>query len=134
MIMTEEILTIRKQVHKSMEDIYKVLDKNDIFYASYDSLVDLRWTEECKFCNCGQPEEAQQYIKEVLSAIKLRSDSEWEINNVSKVIKSNPDSFEYFLLYVLEAMDLTEHGGSVGGSWLTEEGMKLLDEMQETFK
>lgn len=37
----------------------------------------------------------------------------------------------YWILYDLDRMKLSEHGGSVDGSWLTDKGREVLDALQE---
>lgn len=91
----------------------------------HESIVDKEWTENFKFCGCGNPEKAREYLVNLLQSMKDRSASSWEVNNVEKVALS--EGVFYFVMYVLDAMRLTEHGGSVGGSWLTEKGEKMLE-------
>lgn len=43
---------------------------------------------------------------------------------IARVLPS--DGVRYFVLYLLDHWDLTEHGGSVGGSWLSEKGRDVL--------
>ena len=38
---------------------------------------------------------------------------------------------ELFIRYVFDKEELTEHGGSVYGSWLTEDGIKLIDRINK---
>jgi len=33
----------------------------------------------------------------------------------------------YFVFYMLDSKDWTEHGGGVGASWLTDKGKEILD-------
>lgn len=96
----------------------------------YENLAELRWYEELKFCGCGCPEEVQQYIASILRAHKERSDSSWAKNNIREAI-NKPEMAELFILYTLDAMDLLEHGGSVGGSWLTKKGEQMMAEFGE---
>jgi hypothetical protein len=37
---------------------------------------------------------------------------------------------QYLVLYMLDHLDLTEHGGTVGGGWLTDKGKSVLDALQ----
>ena len=66
--------------------------------------VERRWT---KFLKCGNIE----YHK--------KSDGWLRINL--------EDGSAYFIAYALENFNLTEHGGEVGGSWLTDRGKQFLE-------
>lgn len=99
------------------------------------------WFDDLDFCGCGNPEIVLTRIRDVLRAIANRSaawrgmpimplsnesdHSEYAKEQLAKTL--GPDqALEYLMLYVLDAADLTEHGGSVGGSWLTPKGEELL--------
>ena len=68
------------------------------------------------WCGCGQPEEAAAALLRLLRLHPLyehREEFEAWI----------PDSgVEMLLLYQLDRDGLTEHGGNVGGAWLTAKG------------
>jgi hypothetical protein len=82
---------------------------------------DLRKFLEDKFCGCGQPEAAAAALLRLLRLHPLHSNREAFEQWISD------DGIEMLLLYTLDAWKLTEHGGSVGGAWLTEEGKKIRD-------
>jgi hypothetical protein len=73
--------------------------------------VELNW-----FCGCGNPEDAAATLLKVLQMHPLydhRSEFEALI----------PDrGLEYLLLYLLDEKGWFEHGGTIGGQWLTERG------------
>lgn len=113
------------------EEVVKIWGKlNDIGISPliYGSIINARWYEELKFCGCGIPEEVQDYIHDILAAMAERSDSGWEINKVNAVL-GNIEMATAFVLYTLDAMGLTEHGGSIFGSWLDPKGRALLKEL-----
>jgi hypothetical protein len=37
---------------------------------------------------------------------------------------------EYLVLYMIDHLELTEHGGSVGGAWLTDKGKAVMAALQ----
>ena len=68
------------------------------------------------FCGCGHPEHACAALLRLLRLQPL-------YNNRAEIDAWLPDDgVQHLLLYKLSADDLTEHGGSVGGGWLTDKG------------
>lgn len=95
------------------------------------------------FCGCGRPQDNLRYLRAVLRHIenakkldkhRLNSDA-WRaaLKDWRAVGSLLMGQAEWFTLYVLAKMDLTEHGGSAGASWLTDTGAKLLEDL-ETMK
>lgn len=95
-----------------------------------------------KFCGCGNPEHIVAYVKGILKAYKdaqeytskvsLTSapDDKWSrlrknIDDAIATGKEN-DNARLFVLYWLDSQNYTEHGGSVYGAWITDNGRKLL--------
>jgi hypothetical protein len=95
--------------------------------SRYESLVERRWIDEMKFCGCGNPEDAQDYLRRILAAHKAKSD---DYKAVERVILAEPEKAALIIYYLLDAMGLTEHGGSVYGSWLSDKGQRLLEELE----
>jgi len=72
------------------------------------------------FCGCGRPEDAVERLRDLLALHPL-------YNNREKFEALVPDTgIEYLLLYMLDHMGLTSHGGTVGGGWLTDLGTQVL--------
>jgi hypothetical protein len=77
-----------------------------------------RWLGD-HFCGCGSPESAAGALLRLLRLHPLyehRKEFEEWISDVG---------VEGLLLYALDRDDLTEHGGAVGGAWLTTQGEDL---------
>lgn len=73
------------------------------------------------FCGCGNPGMAASALLSLLRLHPLhahRPEIEAWIGDFG---------IEYLLLYTLDSQDLTEHGGTVGGGWLTEKGEAVRD-------
>ena len=94
-----------------------------------------------KWCGCGNPDTALMYMRDVLAAMHKRSENNHASTNtwaadseeLYKLLNLNacePLALSY--LYMLDALGLTEHGGNVMGSWLTNAGEQLLDKLQNT--
>lgn len=107
------------------------------WYEEYliDPLMDFFSFEIMKMCGCGNPECTYELIRKILT---IRS--EWINENLSyeEVInrykndlgleKTNDNHYGalQFILYILDARQIVEHGGSIGGCWLTDLGKMYL--------
>lgn len=92
------------------------------------------------FCGCGDPvsvwREVHAYLKMTDARSKavqaISADDMGRIYSDKTIMASLPPRYEligplqYLLAYVLDDYGLTEHGTSIGGAWLTEEGEKAL--------
>lgn len=72
------------------------------------------------FCGCGSPEVAASRLRDVLALHPLHSN-----RKAFKVLVPD-DGLEELLLYTLDHFGLTEHGGTVGGAWLSDKGTAVL--------
>jgi hypothetical protein len=105
-----------------------------------EELDDYFWLEHLYLCGCGSPDDCKEMIKKYLSAMKEYTDSDTE-NCVEVKHKRLKEGFdvEYvyenplllFLSYVLDSHGFTEHGGSIGGAWITGLGRMYLDVLNE---
>lgn len=73
------------------------------------------------FCGCGNPEEA---CGALLRLLRLHPLYEHRLEFEAWM---PDDGIGYLLLYRLDRDDLTEHGGNVGGGWLTARGEAVRD-------
>lgn len=72
------------------------------------------------FCGCGSPEDACQALLDLLRIHPLYEHQE-------ELAALAADSGQtMILLYLLDSMGLTEHGGTVEGGWLTAKGQAVL--------
>jgi hypothetical protein len=124
-----KVLLVRDNDPARIDEIWALLNANGIAPTPYESLAEARWCEDMNFCGCGIPDHVQAYVRRILAAMGERSESGWQTNNVDAVVRSDSDAILYFVLYTLDAMGLTEHGGGVGGSWLTDAGKKMLADL-----
>lgn len=75
-----------------------------------------------KFCGCGQPEKV---LAELIATL------DWAASDLaSRPMYEGP----LLPLYVLDQVGFTEHGGSVFGSWLTDEGREWLANWGDQFR
>ena len=96
------------------------------------------------FCGCGCPGEAAEWLLRLLRELDTRDKSAdyWQ-NRWGRLEQfwapyGGIDSPVYYLImYWIDDRGWTEHGGSVGGSWLEDKGieaMKALEKLIEREK
>lgn len=87
------------------------------------TLQELRVILQEWFCGCGHPEVAAERLRDLLALHPLY-EHRAELNALI------PDEgIQYLVLYMLDRLELSEHGSSVGGAWLTDKGRAVLDAM-----
>lgn len=91
--------------------------------------------KDLNFCGCGNSDTAYEVLHEVLS-FHDRAGGEkenWEKKHEDQKLFQDRvgEGVFYLLLYFIDAANLTEHGGSVGGGWLNEDGKTLLKFLDE---
>lgn len=103
------------------------------------------WLNEFGACNCGQPDEAVRFLRDVLQLLRDLSHVVWPTlqgpdrdaayrtayktweQRESSLIPS--PGLQMVVYYRLHALGLTEHGGSVPG-WLSDKGHRVLDALE----
>lgn len=72
------------------------------------------------FCGCGSPELAAARLRDILALYPL-------YEHRTELEAMIPDAgIPELMLYTLDHFDLTEHGGTVGGAWLSDKGIDVL--------
>lgn len=85
----------------------------------------------CGFCGCGIPEMSLRCIRDCLRLIDdLHSDKTDYDGWATERDKIASRPVMYTLWYMLDRLELTEHGGSVPG-WLTDKGHEMLKALEE---
>lgn len=83
------------------------------------------------FCGCGCPDEALALTRACLDGpprdYKPDVPAPLRHDQVSALIAQDPDRAAWFVMYALDAWQFTEHGGSIGGSWLTDRGIQAVE-------
>lgn len=98
--------------------------------CSYDSPAEAMYFSLGCSCGCGHPEEVHQLIIECLGAFD-RDKVGWELkgtglDRISAIISARPYLAAELLAHALTGECLLEHGGGVGGSWLTDRGKQFI--------
>lgn len=77
-------------------------------------------------CGCNQPDAAYGLVRNILNLAPFYEDGNWQ--KVQELIGS--DGAFQIVIGVLTEAELLEHGGSMGGSWLTPKGEYVRDLMR----
>lgn len=86
------------------------------------------------FCDCGNPEDVLDLVRRALQAMVDRKAAEGKnetAQHIETTVLPLNDPNALLLRYVLDAGDLTWHGGSVHGSRPSETGLALLTFLTE---
>lgn len=86
-------------------------------------------------CGCGMPEDAYNFCRDALMCFDRRGchdrppTREWidAESALKDLIVSRPDDAAHVIAHLLDNLKLLEHGSSVGGSWLTPDGERIVD-------
>lgn len=79
------------------------------------------------FCGCGDPAVAAEALRLLLRLHPLH-----EAENRAQLERMVPgEGVRYLVLYMLDRAGLTEHGGTVGGGWLSPKGKEVLAALEE---
>jgi len=88
------------------------------------------WCEKLGFCGCGCPEDTAKYLLSLLNILNFDNDYEKKM----ELLGEDNEPRSYLILYLLDKAGWTEHGGSVGGCWLSDEGKKVRKSLEELTK
>lgn len=93
--------------------------------AQYSHVLDL--------CDCGHPYEVHAFLIECAKCFdRGNGDEDWHkcggLDAIKKLVTEKPEVAAEFIAHFLDQRGLTEHGGSVYGSWLTYDGHDFIEE------
>jgi hypothetical protein len=96
--------------------------------------------EQLGMCGCGRPEDAYNFVRSVLACFDRRNgpwvDAEEKVAEL--LAKTDPALVAHVFSHLLNgrgalhAKEPLEHGGAIGGSWLTPFGIKIVDGPEAT--
>lgn len=115
--------------------IHLFKDKYDITedgveYQTDEDFLESFLIEIFDFCGCGSLLDGTGvFLKQVLNAF---DDDYLSLDKIKDVCKT--DGIVDFTLHFLDANELTDHGTSIYGSWLTEKGIALRECLNEVLK
>jgi hypothetical protein len=91
----------------------------------YDSKAEAMYFGQLELCGCGNPDDVHRLIIECSKMFE--GDKKKGIDGIMELVKSEPKVASEFIAHFLEQKNLTEHGGSVYGSWLTDRGKQFIE-------
>ena len=101
-----------------------ILGPDDCYY---DTEQEAMYYGQIGLCGCGQPEEVHRLLLDCMSAINDDHPSLISAEKVARIVSERPDVVAEMILHFLDSREVTEHGGSVYGSWLTDRGKQMLE-------
>lgn len=121
---------IKNYIIKKYPDSCLAYNYNEKYY--YDERLikeceDFFYYEKLNWCGCGDPETAKRVIRDYLEIVDNNSDEKRkELKNRFGAEYVYDNELLLCLAYTLDAVEFTEHGSSVGGAWLADEGKMFL--------
>lgn len=92
----------------------------------YESKSELMWYAVAQGCGCGDPSEGHKLLVDCLSQFS-GDHPKPGIPAIQKIIEARPDVAAEFIAHFFDHIGLTEHGGSVYGSWLSPLGEQFIE-------
>ena len=105
---------------------YQSLDEDYFYEIDEEEWLNSFFVYAFNFCGCGCLSMSISFLKSVLECY-VEEDGlspHLKYDAIKKVCHDDDDIMD-FMLHWLDAVEITEHGSSVYGSWLTEEGIAL---------
>ena len=108
-----------------------------------DPLMDEFWYHDLGLCGCNCPEDTKKAIRKYLHIRKDFHDKELTYEGVVRRYRTDLGIDEHsqvqhgvlqFMMYVLDKEGYTDHGGSVGGCWLTKKGEMFMGVLDAWYK
>ncbi len=110
-------------------DKYDIAE-DDVECRSDEDFLESFLIQVFDFCGCGYLLDGTGvFLKQVLNAF---DDDYLSLDKIEDVCKT--DKIVDFTLHFLDANELTDHGTSIYGSWLTEKGIALRECLNEVLK
>jgi hypothetical protein len=112
-----------------------------MFDSSEEDALEAMVSDQLGWCGCGNPAAAIDLLHKVLSILRERCNEyvapqlawgDWYRVLKAVLCYDRDPGIYYTYLYHLDDKKLIEHGGNVGGAWLTSEGDALLDALNES--
>ncbi|WP_143661182.1 hypothetical protein [Streptomyces sp. M41(2017)] len=82
--------------------------------------------EDLGLCGCGNPDEAYVLVRDLLSLAPYYENEGWRLAETL----TGGGAAHHIIMSVIDVAELTEHGSSVNGAWLTPKGAWCLQAMR----
>lgn len=113
-----------KEYKKGNKDFSYNVDQG--YENEYNTLMDYFYYDRLKWCGCGDPIEAKLTVRKFLDAHREWESKEKKLKEYFGVKSVYDNSLLLCLAYTMDAAEFTEHGTSISGAWLTEDGEDFL--------
>lgn len=92
--------------------------------CTYDTEADAMYYAQLNLCGCGCPELVHKLL---LDCLKCNEEKRIIPQRIEELVRERPEVVTEFILHFLDSKDLTDHGGSVYSSWLSERGIQFIE-------
>lgn len=119
---------IKDHIIKTYPESCLAYNYNDSYYEELliEECEDFFYYEKLHWCGCGDPDAAKEVIRDYLEVVNKKFDSDADFYDKFGVKYVYDDKLLLCLAYTLDAAGFTDHGSSIGGAWLTDEGKMFL--------
>ena len=99
----------------------------------YDNDQEAQYFYTLGLCGCGNPDEVHEFLIDCAKCFDrgTLSGKDWGeatgVDGILTEVLNSPKVAAEFIAHFLDQRGLTEHGGSVYGSWLTEDGYDFIN-------
>lgn len=123
----EKLLKIKDYIVENFPKTTLALNKEEFGEHLKDHLLqtlnDVFLHEIIGICGCGDPDLCRQDILNFLDAYSVEFlEREKKLKKYFGAKDIYDNSLLLFMAYILDDKELLEHGGSIGGAWITELG------------
>lgn len=124
---------IKDYIIKTYPDSCLAYNYNNSYYEELliEECENFFYYERLNWCGCGDPDIAKRVIRDYLEVIKDKFDNNVTFENKFGVKSVYDNDLLLCLAYTIDAAGFTEHGSSISGAWLTEEGKMFLWLLQQ---
>lgn len=124
---------IKDYIIKTYPDSCLAYNYNSSYFEELliEECEDFFYYEKLNWCGCGYPDEAKSVIRDYLEVVNKKFDNDADFYDKFGVKYVYDDKLLLCLAYTIDAAGFTEHGTSIGGAWLTDEGKMLLWLLQQ---
>lgn len=124
---------IKDYIIKTYPDSCLAYNYNSSYYEELliEECEKFFYYEKLNWCGCGDPDIAKRVVRDYLEVINNKFDSDVTFEKKFGVDLVYDNDLLLCLAYTIDAAGFTEHGSSISGAWLTDEGKMFLWLLQQ---
>ena len=121
---TEYINEIKDYIINKYPDSCLAYNYNSSYYEELliEECENFFYYEKLNWCGCGDPDRAKKVVRDYLEVVNDKFDSNTDFYEKFGVKYVYDDKLLLCLAQTLDAAGFTDHGTSISGAWLTNEG------------